>query len=133
DLVALLVRAPDLETRSAGHAVPQRTHGAALDLDRAHVEELDLLDRAAVQLLYHLPRVRALDLEAVALADDGLAHRPGRRAVVLLDLDVVAAGLRVELDPVRRRGAADVDELVLLEVEQNAVADDVTIMRDGNI
>src|SRR5690606_13852832 len=89
DLFALLVRAPDLETGGAGHAVAQRAHRAARDLDRAHVEEPDLLDRAAVELLDHLPCVRALDLEAVALANDGLAHRPRRRAVVLLDLDVI--------------------------------------------
>src|SRR5690606_19933356 len=133
NLLALLVRAPDLESRCSGHAVTQRAHGPPRDLNRAHVEELDLLDRAAVQLLDHLPRVRALDLVAVALANDGLAHRPGRGTIVLLDLDVVAAGRGVELDPVRRRRASDIDELVLLEMEEDAVADDVTVVRDGNV
>src|SRR5690606_25359797 len=90
NLVALLVRAPDLETRRARHAVAQRSHGATGDLDRVHVEELDLRHRTAVQLLDQIPGVRALDLEAVALAHDGLAHRTRRRAVVLHDLDVVA-------------------------------------------
>src|SRR5690606_19317025 len=113
DFLALLVRAPDLEPGSAGHAVTQRAHRAPRNLDRAHVEELDLLDRAAVELLDHLPSVRTLYLEAVALANDGLAHRAGRGTIVLLDLDVVAAGRGVELDPVRRGRAADVDELVL--------------------
>ena len=49
---------------------------------------------------------------------------PGERSS-LHDLHLVAAGLGVELDPVRRRRAADEHELVLLEVEQDAVADDV--------
>src|SRR5690606_17668209 len=133
DLVVLLVRAPDLETGSARHAVPEGADRAAADLHRAHVEELELLDRAAVQLLDELPRVRALDLEAIALTDDGLAHRTRRRAVVFLDLDVVAARLRVEHDPIRRRCTADVDQLVLLEVEENAVADDVAVVRDGDV
>src|SRR5690606_32773642 len=133
DLFALLVRPPDLETGSAGHAVAQRAHRAASDLDRAHMEELDLLDRPAVQLLDHLPRIRALDLVAVALANNGLAHGPRRRPVVLLDLDVVTASRRVELDPVRRRRTADVNELVLLEVEEDAVSDHVPIVRDGNV
>ena len=48
-----------------GHAVVQRAHLAAGDRDLAHVEELDLGQRAAGDLLQHLERGRALDLEAV--------------------------------------------------------------------
>src|SRR5690606_12035110 len=82
DAVVLLVRAPELEAGRAGHAVAQRVDGRAADLHRAGVEELELLDRAAVELLDDRPGVRALDLEAVVLARDRVAVRPRRRAPV---------------------------------------------------
>src|SRR5690606_14582911 len=50
NLVALFVRAPDLETRRTRHAVTQRPHRTSLDLDRVHVEELDLRHGTAVEL-----------------------------------------------------------------------------------
>ena len=125
DVVVRLVRAPQLEARRAGHAVAQRSHLLPADVHRAHPEELHVLDRATVDLLEDLPRVRALHLEPPELPGHGLAHRPHRRAVVLLDLDVVAARLRLELQPVRCRGAADEHERVLGEVEQDAVPDDL--------
>src|SRR5690606_10079003 len=68
DLFTFFVRSPDFETRCAGHAVTQRADGASGDLDLAHVEELDLRQRAAVQLLQDSPCVRTLDLVAIAAA-----------------------------------------------------------------
>ena len=53
------------------------------------------------------------------------AVRPRRGAVVVLDLDVVAAGLRPVREPVGRRVAPDPHELVLVEVEEDAVPDHV--------
>ena len=78
DLVVGLVRAPDLEPGSAGHAVAERADALAGDVHLGHPEELELLDRAAVDLLDHLPRVRALDLEAPLLAMHRLAVRARR-------------------------------------------------------
>ena len=63
----------------------------------------------------------------------GLAHRAHRRAVVLLDLDVVPSGRGLELEPVRRRSAADEDEFVRVEVEEDAVPDDVARRRRGHV
>ena len=83
---------------------------------------------AAVELLDDVLRVRTLDLVAVELAEDRLAHGPRRRTVVVLDLDVIVAGLGVELDPVRGRVAADEDQGVLGEIEQDAVADHLAVV-----
>ncbi len=65
---------------------------------------------------------------AVVAARHRLAHRARGRAVVALHLDVELAGLAVELDPVDGRRAADEIELVLGEMEQDAVADDVAVI-----
>src|SRR5690606_12962864 len=119
DVVLLLVRTPDLEARRAGHAVAQRAHGLVADLHRRHVEELELVELFAIELLDHVPGARALDLEAPRDAVDRLAHRTGRAAVVMDDLDVVAAGLAMEAQPVGGRRAADVNELFLGEVEDD--------------
>ena len=64
---------------------------------------------APSRLLDHLHRVRALDLEAIGLA---VAVRAQRGALVALDLDVIAAGGGVKLDPFDDRGPADQVELV---------------------
>ncbi len=128
DFVAFRVRTPHFEAGRARHAVAQRAHLAARDGDVAHVEELDVRERAAVELLDHVLRVRPLDLIAVELAGHRLAHRARRRAVVIFGLDVVAAGLGVEFDPVRGRVAADIHQLVFGEIEQDAVADHVAVV-----
>src|SRR5580692_1080226 len=132
DLEVLLVRAEDLESGLAGHAVPERGDLPALDGDEVGAEELDVRDRAAVQLLDHLGRVGPLDLEPVLRPGHGLAKRARRRAVVADELDVPVAGLRVELDPVHARRPADELVDVLLEVEQDAVADDIAVVGDGH-
>ena len=130
--VAFAVGAPNLEARRAGHAVAQRAHLTASDVDVAHVEELDVRHRAAVQLFNDGLRVGALDLVAVVLAHHWLAHRARGRTVVLDDLDVEAPRLGVEHDPVGRRSAADEHVLVRREVKQDAVADDVAVVADGH-
>ena len=61
-------------------------------------------------------------------ADHGLAARVAGGALVARGLDVVAAGRCVELEPVGRRRAADVDQLVGRQVEQDAVADHVAVV-----
>ena len=101
DLGAVVPRAEDLAARDARHAVVQRAHLAAGDRDPVHVEEPDLGQRPAVELLEHLERVRALDLVAVDLA----VVRVDGRALVALAGRVVAAGLAVVLHPVVRRRA----------------------------
>ena len=81
DPAVVLVRPPDLQTRRAGHAVAQRAHLGAADVQVPHVEELHLLDRPAGELLDDLPRVRALDLEPVVLAVHGGPYgRDGERS-----------------------------------------------------
>ena len=105
----------------------QRAHLVAADRDPPHVEELDLGQRAAVRLLEHLHRGRALHLEAVELATF-LVHG---RAFVAMERHVVVAGLGVVLNPVVRGRAADEADHVLLEVEEDRVADHVAVVVDG--
>src|SRR6185437_12079660 len=88
DLILLCIGTPDLEPGGARHAVAQGAHGPAGNLHGGHVEELQLLERAAVQLLDDSPTLGTLDLEAPYRTCDRLAHRPHRRAVVELHLDV---------------------------------------------
>ena len=57
-------------------------------------------------------RVRALNLEAIVAPDHGLATGDRGRPIVARDLDLPAAGLRVELDPVDGRGPPHQVELV---------------------
>ena len=125
-VLALGDRAEQLEPRDAGHAVMQRAHLVAADRDPPHVEELDLGQRAAVRFLEHLHRGRALHLEAVELApflvDGG--------ALVAMERHVVVAGLGVVLHPVVRRRAADEADHVLLEVEEDRIADHVAVVVD---
>ena len=61
-------------------------------------------------------------------ADHGPAARVAGGALVPRGLDVVPAGRRVELEPVGRRRAAHVDQLVGRQVEQDAVADHVAVV-----
>ena len=132
DLVAFRVRSPDLEAGRAGHAVTQAAHLAALDVDRVHREELHVGDRTAVDLVENLPGVRALHLEAIVPARDGLAARMRGRTIVADEIHLEAAGLGMELQPVHRRRTADEHQFVLLEVEQDAVADDVAFVAGGH-
>ncbi len=128
DEIAIFVQAPDLEARRAGHAVTQGADLLAADVDVIHPEELHLGDRPLVELGEDLGRVRALDLVAVVTAHDGVAARVRGRTVVTDDVDLEAARLSVELQPVHGQGATDEHELVLREIEQDAVADDVTVI-----
>src|SRR5690606_18969629 len=98
-----------------------------------HVEEVQLFQFAAVQFFDNGPGVRTLDLVAVADTFDRLATRAGRRTIVVNDFNVVAAGFRVVANPVGGRSAAYEYELVLGQMEQNAVADDVAAVADRNV
>ncbi len=124
-VLALLPRPPELEAGHTRHAVMQRAHLVSAERQLAHVEELDLRQRAAVGLLQDIQRGRALDLEPVELA---AAARIDGRALVARELDVVVAGLGMELHPVVRRGPADQAHAVLFEMEEDPVADDVAVV-----
>ena len=121
--------AEELPAGLTGHAVAQRANGLARDRHLRHAEERELGRRTAEQLLDHLHRVRALHLEAVRPAAPVRAERP---ALVELHLHVVPAGLGVIRDPVQRRRATDEVEPILLEVEEDHVADHVAVRRTGH-
>src|SRR5690606_38362985 len=66
DALAVGVGAPDFQARRAGHTVTQGAYAGAVDVHVSHVEELQLFQRTAIQLLDYRPGVRTLDLVAVA-------------------------------------------------------------------
>ena len=125
DLV-VLPWAPHLEARLAGHAVAQRADFFACDLQARHVEELELRRRLTCRLANHFHRARALDLVAI---QDGVALSI-ERVVVSPDAHVVAARRRVIVEPVDGRRNTDGLVLVVLEVEQDVVADHIAVVVD---
>ena len=128
DLLALLPRAEQLEPGHAGHAVVQRAHLVARDRDHAHVEELDVRQRSAVDLLQHLERSGPLHLVAVELPVAGIDGG----ALVALRGRVVVSRLAVVLDPVVCRRAPDETEQLVVEVEENGIADDMAVVVAGD-
>ncbi len=82
-----------------------------------------LLDRTAVDLLDDRPRLRALDLEAPQIPLDRLAVRAHRRPLVPADVHVVASAAS-EAQVVGDGRPSDEYELLVGQVEQNAVTDD---------
>ena len=128
DGVVVGPRAPHLQTRLAGHAVAQRADVLACDLEARHVEEAQLRRLLARRLANDVHRAGTLHLVAVqnriALAVE--------RVVVAPDAHVVAARRGVVVQPVDRRRNADGLVFVLLEVEQDVVADDVAVVIDGD-
>src|SRR5262245_19603809 len=107
--------------------MPQRPDPFAGDVHVAHVEELELLQRPAVDLLDHLPRVRSLNLEPPQAPGDSVPVRTCRRPLVLDDFYVVSPGPRLVLQPVGGRTTADEHELALGLAEEDPVADDMAI------
>ena len=124
-VLALLPRPEELEPGHAGHPVVQGAHLPPADRELAHVEELDLGQRAAVRLLQHLHRRRPLDLEAVELTP---ARGVDGRPLVPRHVHVVVTGLGVVLHPVVRGGTADEADPVLLQVEEDRVPDHVAVV-----
>ena len=112
--------------------MPQRADLTFSDIDVAHIKKLDLGRCCTVQLLNHLPRVRPLNLVAVASTNHCFSTRIGRRAVVLLSCDVKAAGLRLKFNPTGCGRAPHKHQLVGLQVKQNPVADYMTVVAAGS-
>src|SRR5262249_17985613 len=106
--------------------MPQGTHFPARDGQYAAIEELDIRSWLARDLLNDFHRVGTLNLVSVAVADDGA--RSGHGALVPFEPDVVAAGCRMVLNPIVNRGTTDEIEQVLLHVNENDVADHVSVV-----
>src|SRR5690606_21773649 len=100
DVVLVGVRTPELEAGHTSHAVPQRPHAPGTDVDPVDMEELDVGDGAAVDLLEDLVRFRTLDLEAVMRAVDRLAVRAAVGAGIVREPYLVRADCRLESHPV---------------------------------
>ena len=107
----------------------QGAHRVAGDPQLAHVEELDLGKKAAVCPRQHVERSWPLYLEAIDLAP---SSRVGCGPLVPLDGHVVVAGLGVELHPVVRGRTADKADPVLVQEEENCIADHVAVVIAGD-
>ncbi len=129
DVVPVLPRPEQLHAGDARHAVMQGTHLPPGNGELAHVEELDLGQRATGRALEHLQRVRALNLVPVEPAATG---RVDRRPLVALHTDVVPTGLGVVLHPVVRGRTAHEDDAVLGHAEEDPVADHVPVVVAGD-
>ena len=129
-VLALGPRAEQLEARLAGHAVPQRAHPVPGDGEVGHVEELHVGQRRADELRHDRAGGRPLQLVAVK-------HRRARpavdRVVVALDRHVPVARRHVVLQPVGDRRVTHHVEQVLLQVEEDRVADEVAVGVDRDV
>jgi hypothetical protein len=124
------IGAPDFEARRAGHAVPQRLDAPRADLDPIHVEELDVGNRAAVDLIENLVGIRPLDLKPVMRAIDRLTVRTAVGARIVSQADFVLPDRLLEFHPIGRRGAADEHELIRALAKHDHVADHMPGGRD---
>ncbi len=125
DACGVLPRSEDFQARvllagRADHGVVERADRHSGDLEPADVEEPDPAERPARRGLDDLQGGRPLDL----VAEQQALARVDRGGVVPGHLDVVVTGLGVELDPVRRHRCPDQRVLVLVEAEEDGVADE---------
>ena len=127
--VTVLPRPDEFESRLARHAVPKCSHGLPSDAEAGAVEELHRRRLFPEHFADDVHRTGALHLVAV---DDRVADSTVGR-VVAPDLDVVAARLRVVLEPVDARRDADRLELVLLVPEEDVVPDQLAIRVDRDV
>src|SRR5262249_3335019 len=67
DFIAFRIGAPHFEARRTGHAVAQHANLATGDRHIAHVKELDVWERAAVDFPDDILRLRTLDRKSTRL------------------------------------------------------------------
>ena len=104
----------------------QGTHLLAGDDQCGHVEEFQVRRRSAGRGRDELHGVRSLHLKAIRLAARRVSA--ANRALVQLHPYVVPARRRVELNPIQHRCASHEIELILFEIEQDHIADDMTVV-----
>ena len=110
----------------SGHAVAQGAHFAAADGQDAAIEEPDRRSGFPNDLLDEFHRIGTLNLVSIRLTDNRTLSRNG--ALVQFEPDVVAAGLRVVPNPIVNRRTADDVEQVLGQMNENHIADHVSVV-----
>src|SRR5437016_1857205 len=106
--------------------MPQGADLLAVDSQYTTVKEFDVGSRIACHLRDDPHRRRALNLIPVRLPDNRTLS--GRGALVPFKRDVVPAGFGVILNPVVNGWTADKIESVLLQANQNYIADQVSVV-----
>src|SRR5438477_8527815 len=96
---------------------PRSTLFPYTTLFRSHVEELDLRDRSAVELVQYIRRFGPLNLIPVLPADN--RRVAGNGPLVTRQRNLISTGLRVILNPVVNRGPADQQQTVLAEIKKD--------------
>jgi len=120
----VLPRAEQLPSGLSDHSVTQGSDIVPRNLDGFHVEEADIRRRFAGYFLHDAESVRALHLVSVDLS----APLVDGRSLVPFGLGLVTAGLDVIVHPVRGGGPSDKIELVLVQIEENRIADYVAVV-----
>ena len=120
-------RAEKLKTGLTRHAMTQRADLLAGNLHPAHVEELQVRRGLASRCFNHLSGVRPLNLVAIVDATERIGT--GSRTLVISQLHVILADFGIVHDPVQRRRTTDQIKALIIEIEQNDVADDIAIGR----
>src|SRR5262249_31408512 len=96
------------------------------DVDFPHVEELDIRYWLAIQFVQNLRGIGALNL--IAAKPPNYGHIWGNGPFIPRQRNVISAGLRMVLHPVVDRGSAHEKEFILIQVEENGVADHVSVV-----
>src|SRR5712671_6287577 len=99
---------------------------ASGDGDFTQVEEFDVRYWSAVQLVQNLVRIGALNLISVEPANNRSV--PGDGSLVSGQGHVISILFGVILNPVVHGGPPDEKQLILVEVEENPVADHVSVV-----
>src|SRR5262245_49771624 len=94
------------------------------DVEHIHLKKPDVGRRLFRNLLHYFYAIRTLNLESENLAPALVASRP----LVSFRCCAISAILQIELHPVRSRRPSDKIEFIVVEIEENGIADNVAVL-----
>src|SRR5262245_59659342 len=100
------------------------------DVDFSHVEEFDLRYGLTVELIQNLRGIRTLNLVSVQSSNN--RDVAGNGPLVSRQRDVIFAGFGEALNPIVDGESTDKKQFILIQVKQNGVADNVSVIVASN-